>query len=127
MSRSRRTIAIDFDGVLHQYNGFKGEDVFNEPLPLARERVEQLLARGHEVVVFTTRQSALVRGWLQRYNFPEVSVTNVKQPFWIIIDDRALRFEGEWAQLSVADIERAEPYWVRQRQQNKTQAQGKNP
>ena len=115
MSRAKRTIAIDFDGVLHQYNGFKGADVFSDPMPHARERVEELLARGHEVVVFTTRIAALVREWLQKHEFPALSVTCVKQPFWLIIDDRALRFDGDWAKLTVADIESAEPYWVKRR------------
>jgi hypothetical protein len=116
MSRRRRTIAIDFDGVMHTYDGFKGIDVFGEPLPLARERVEQLLARGHDVVVFTTRVAALVREWLQKYDFPALSVTSTKQPFWVIIDDRALRFEGDWERLTVQDIEAAEPYWVSRRE-----------
>lgn len=88
--------AIDLDGTLLAYCGWKGEDHFGDPLPGAVEWVKAALADGHEVTVFTTRTNQeRVHAALVERGFPSLPVTNVKRPeFSIMIDDRALTFSG---------------------------------
>lgn len=95
---SRETHAVDLDGVLAHYDGFKGEDHIGEPVPSMIERVRQWLAEGDEVVIFTARAHhggnavKVVEDWCERFIGTKLEVTNEKRPeftdFW---DDRAVR------------------------------------
>jgi hypothetical protein len=114
MTRRRRTIALDFDGVLHRYNGYSNGFI-DGPIDGARQAVERLLERGHTVVVFTTRDKPTVEAWLKTHGFPPLEVTNVKRPFYVIVDDRAFCFSGEWNADIVRQIEAFEPHWVKAR------------
>lgn len=114
MSKQRRTIALDFDGVLHCYNGWNGGKVAG-PMPGAKEAVESLVADGQEVVVFSTRDAAMIRQWLREHKFPELEVTSTKRPFYVIVDDRAVAFDGEWSAGLVQRIRKFEPYWIKAR------------
>lgn len=116
MSRERRTYAIDFDGVLHQYDGYKN-GLIRGPIEGAREAVVELLDNGHEVVVFTTRDALIVNEWLAKHDFPKLEVTQQKRPFWLIIDDRAMPFDGSWDGMVQKALD-FEPYWVRRRKKD---------
>jgi hypothetical protein len=116
MTRKRKTIALDFDGVLHRYNGYNGGFI-DGPIDGAREAAQALLDRGHTVVVFTTRDKATVETWLAAHGFPALEVTDVKRPFYVIVDDRAFVFNGVWSADVVRQIEKFEPYWIKARGQ----------
>lgn len=111
MSKNRpRTIAIDFDGVLHRYHGYRGGYI-DGPIKGARDAVAALVAKGNEVVIFTTRDKATVEAWLAQYKFTAgLEVTNIKRPFWLILDDRAMAFDGNWDGV-VKKIADFRPYW----------------
>lgn len=115
MSRDKRTIAVDFDGVLHEYNGYQN-GLIQGAQAGAWEAVKHLRQQGHTVVVFTTRSADLVARWLKDHGFPELEVSNVKRPFWAIVDDRAIRFDGNWER-TLAELEDFEPFWVRRRRE----------
>jgi len=51
-------IGVDLDGTLAKYEEWKGEDCIGEPVPLMVERVQQWLALGKEVRIFTARMCA---------------------------------------------------------------------
>jgi hypothetical protein len=93
---SRKTVAVDFDGVLR--------DPDNQPLAGARNGVRQL-ARSYRLVVFTTRKDLeWVRGWLAEHGLGRffADVTNLKPNAVVYLDDRAVRFdrwEGTFAQV----------------------------
>lgn len=93
-------VAIDFDGVLNTYDGWAGEDELFEP----RVGVGYFLARLDEtynVVIFTVRKPRLVWDWLVEYNLSQYvsRVTNKKPKAFVYIDDRALKFDGDYDEI----------------------------
>lgn len=54
------TVAVDLDGVLASYDGWKGIECIGDPIPGALEFVGNLLAEGFRVIIFTTRTNAWV-------------------------------------------------------------------
>jgi hypothetical protein len=96
----KRTLAIDFDGVLHAYSkGWQDGTIYDRPLFFAVEALRRLRLWGYTLVIFTARKDTqAVKEWLAANDFPtDIEVTNVKPPAWAYIDDRAIRFEN-WAQ-----------------------------
>jgi phosphoserine phosphatase len=93
-------ICVDLDGVLNSFDGWKGADFFHPPRPGAREFLEQLNAKGYRVVVFTVRWGPDVESWLARYGLSEFvsMVTDKKPAAFAYIDDRAICFQGDYAQ-----------------------------
>jgi|WetSurMetagenome_2_1015567.scaffolds.fasta_scaffold165991_2 hypothetical protein len=93
-----RTVAIDFDGVLHRYSkGWNGGKCYDRPTDGALIAVKQLLRDGYDVVVVTARENLYpVEEWLYKWGFPDLEVTNTKIPAIAYIDDRAVEFKGDW-------------------------------
>ena len=52
--RASATVAVDFDGVLHQKSGRFSDEVTGDPVPGAADGV-RLLAERYHVVIFTAR------------------------------------------------------------------------
>ena len=107
--------AIDLDGTLLEYDGWKGEYHFGEPLPGAIEWVKAAVEAGHTVTIFTSRrQHKIVASKLEEMGFPKMKVTSQKQSnFTTIIDDRAFRFSsnGWWKVNPVEDVAAQAPWW----------------
>lgn len=95
-------IAVDFDGTLAMYNGFKGHglEVLGEPVQTMRDRVLVWTLQHKKVVIFTARASDDEEGryaveqiklWLKKYGLPDdLEITNIKKrTFHEIYDDRA--------------------------------------
>lgn len=101
----RYTLCVDFDGVLHDFDGrWKGHSsILGEPVKGALEWLACVTV-DYDVVILTTRGATVlgqeaVKRWLERYGFPEESlgelvVTDEKPPALLYIDDRAWQFEG---------------------------------
>ena len=94
------TICVDFDGVLADYSGWKGVDHLGKPRKGARAFLNKIRKRGLEFTVLTTRQPEKVRAWFKKNRLPApVEVTNLKIPATVYIDDRGLKFEGDFVRL----------------------------
>jgi len=107
-----QTVAVDLDGTLAQYKGWKGAHIIDPPLPGAVDFVKQLLDEGYDVIVFTTREDlTAVHKWLERHGFPQLVVTNVKRPAIAYVDDRAVRFDGDYA--AALEGIRGDVWWQR--------------
>jgi hypothetical protein len=100
-----RTIAIDFDGVLHPYtNGWTGSVPDDEP-PISGVRgfLELLKAQDYRLVVFSTRAdhaegAAGIDRWLTDWGIRPFfdEITHTKPPAIAYVDDRAVPFIGNW-------------------------------
>lgn len=94
-----RTIAVDFDGVIHAYSkGWHDGTIYDGPVEGARAAIRRLMNKGYRVVIFTARdhskeQHRAMVDWLAHYGFPPgLEITAVKPPAIAYIDDRAIRF-----------------------------------
>lgn len=121
-----RTIAVDFDGVLHTYDrGWQDGSIYGDLMPGAVDALSQLMT-DHAVFIHTTRNATQVAQWIEdrtghgiecttrmtpllpawwqwgkRHTFWNTKglllVTNRKLPAVAYIDDRAIRFTS-WDQ-----------------------------
>lgn len=60
MSYFKKTVCVDLDGVLAQYDGWKGDDIIGDAIPGAHDFVRRLMEFSI-VSVFTTRISVTLR------------------------------------------------------------------
>ena len=102
-SFTKKRILVDFDRVIHQYRkGWNGGKPYDKPVEGAKQAIEQLLNEGWDVIVFTAQNPEdpqridEIKVWLKKYKFPKLEVTHTKLSAVAIIDDRAIRFEGNW-------------------------------
>lgn len=112
-----RTIAIDFDGVIHWYRkGWHDGTIYDDPIPGAIDAIRALMQH-YAVFIHTARDAVDVAKWLVEKGQFHVStgwdgkfwnkqgillVTNRKLPAIMYIDDRAVRFTN-WPQ-ALADV-----------------------
>lgn len=105
-----KRVLVDFDGVLAQYDGWKGPQHLGDPILGAQEAM-QVLAENFELVCFTTRDPESVEEWLKRNSFPVMQVTDTKLPAVVLIDDRVIEFRGEWSVQLLDRISNFRTYW----------------
>jgi FMN phosphatase YigB (HAD superfamily) len=112
MAPSARGVAlIDFDGVLYPWQPIMAEP---DPLPGAVEAMRRLHDAGVRIVIFTSRLSPKwlaeagythvqqlehIERLLHRDDIPYDEVTAEKQAAEWYVDDRAIRFDGDWTPL----------------------------
>lgn len=108
----KTTIAIDFDGVIHDYyKGWADGSIYGSEVPGAFDSLRALL-KDHTVFIHSTRKAKQILDWMQE-QMPDVAfeiideetlfwntknvigITNRKLPASVYVDDRALRFE-QW-------------------------------
>ena|SRR5271166_2424667 len=100
---SRRTIAVDFDGVIAEYDGWKGTGVLGAPRLDVRNALRTLRAEGWKIVIYTTRGEAEIVEYLVRHEFHYDEINRnsdyktlghkpVADVYW---DDRAFRYSGD--------------------------------
>lgn len=75
--KHRKTAVVDLDGTLAEYDKWRGEDHFGQPIPLARNALLELREWGWRIVVFTTRgQTEKVKAWLDANAMPYDAVNS---------------------------------------------------
>ena len=96
----QKTIAVDFDGVIHRYSrGWRDGSIYDRPVDGAVAALTTLQDRGYHIVVFSTRADsptgqAAIRDWMaeEGFNVGEMQITDRKLPAIAYVDDRAVRF-----------------------------------
>lgn len=110
-------IAIDLDGTIAEYKGFKGSHVIGNPFPYTKEWLKALVNQGHNLSLFTARavdneNIEILEDWLIKHELKEYFdyITNKKEYFFdLFIDDRAIRFEGVFPEISI--VNNTKPWW----------------
>lgn len=131
---SKPTLCVDFDGVIHRYSeGWKDGSIYDTMtdgfIVWAAE------AREHfELVIYSSRSKTdLGRGqmvdWMieqlnhEQAVVPPVTVDDFefaheKPPAFLTIDDRAIRFDGDWSRLDPQTLLRFKPWTARTKRES---------
>lgn len=107
----KKTIAIDLDGVLDEYDGKYDKD--NIPnLRIGAKDFVAALSKDYNLILFTTREPKKAKKWLIESNLDEyfTDITNKKPLAYVYIDDRALKFEGDYNK-TLNEIKNFKVYW----------------
>jgi 2'-5' RNA ligase len=114
-------VNIDLDGTL-SVSGGTGPNVIAPMRPGARFFLEKLHGLGYEVVIFTARDVIPAKAWLRQNGLMRFvnDVTNTKLPSKVIVDDRAIRFDGDFTK-SLKEIEDFKAHWETERKFSTTQ------
>ena len=93
----KKTIAVDLDGVLDEYTGKYDENKIPDIRNGAKDFIIKL-SDNYNLVLFTTRDFKIANEWLIKNNINQYfsDVTNTKPLAFIYLDDRALKFEGDY-------------------------------
>jgi hypothetical protein len=100
---SRRTIAVDFDGVVADYDGWKGPEILGSPRADVVQALRTLHGEGWKIVIHTTRGEAEIRDYLTRHGIPQDEINRnsdyqtggVKPVADVYWDDRAVPYTGD--------------------------------
>lgn len=90
-----KTLAIDFDGVVHDYKNPLPGKRMGAPFSGAEEAIDDLIQRGYKIVIHTTKATTpegkqAVEDWLDHYTIDHHEVTAVKPDAEFYIDDKAI-------------------------------------
>ena len=89
-------VGVDLDGGLAKYDGAMGNAI-GEPIKPMLAKVQDWVAAGREVRIFTARvsdasQLPAIRKWLITHGLGELAITNVKDfAMTELYDDKAMR------------------------------------
>lgn len=100
-------ILVDIDGTLAHYKEGEHDRPIGEPLDGALAAME-LLSQEYRIIIHTSRPAHLTLPWLDHHGFPYDGY-NPKPIAVMILDDRALTFEGNWAK-TLRKVESFEPW-----------------
>jgi hypothetical protein len=97
------TIAVDFDGVIANYDGWLGSSTFGPPRMDVVEALNALRGEGWRIIIYSCRASEELRPYLQENAVPfdeinENSATpsdGVKPVANVYWDDRAFCYSGD--------------------------------
>jgi len=105
VGKTKKVLAVDLDGTLLKYSGWKGETEFGEPIPGVKEVLQQVRDAGWAIVIWTIRnQPEALSAHLNKHNIPFDYInqnpygpprTGPKIFADVYLDDRAICFQGE--------------------------------
>ena len=96
----KKTILFDLDGVLNTYDGKYDENNIPPIKEGAYDLIKELSA-DYKIIIFTTRNSLIASKWIIENGLNEYveNVTNIKEPAYLLIDDRCITFNGNYEEL----------------------------
>ena len=106
--KDKKSICIDFDGVIHQYDTWNNGNLNPNAIPGSKKAID-LLKNKYKIIIFTTRASKTynqepssdeliekMTKWLKDRDIYFDEITSDKKGAVAYIDDRAIRFENNW-------------------------------
>jgi len=108
----KTNIAVDFDGVIHEFKGWGDGTCYGNPLPGALEALKSL-SEQYNVIIFTAKarpDRPLVNGmtgmelvieWLEEHDVMKYIdyVTFEKPRAKYYIDDKAIKYDDNWSEI----------------------------
>ncbi len=93
----KKTILIDLDGVLNEYVGDFEPNLIPRVRIGAKEFLEEI-SQKFNIILFTNRNKLLASKWLIENGLDKyiIDVTGKKQLSWLFVDDRCVRFNGNY-------------------------------
>ncbi len=107
--KSKLILVLDFDGVLHSYkSGWQGATVISDPPVEGAQQFCELASQSFSLWIVSSRNSLpggreAIVNWLRHWNFPAditIAPAGIKPPAFVILDDRAITFTGEWPSIT---------------------------
>lgn len=123
-SRTKPTLCLDFDGVIHSYtSGWQGDTTISDPVVPGFFEWAEKAAKFFKLVIYSSRSKnpdAITAMQLYLYEQRKLwrsagGKTETNEPLsfefasekpaaFLTIDDRAICFKGNWAELEPADL-----------------------
>jgi trehalose-6-phosphatase len=99
---SKRTIALDFDGVIHSYTSgwTSAADIPDAPVEGAKEAIAEL-RKEYSVAIYSARAGQpggkeAIEKWLADNGIEVDEISAEKPPAHVYVDDRGITFRGDW-------------------------------
>lgn len=102
-----KTIAVDLDGVIFEYDEWKGIKHFGPVIPGVKDALAKFMEMGFNVIIYTTRTNTKVNKGFQekeliytvwcalvKNGIPFDDISTEKPIAEFYIDDRAIRFKS---------------------------------
>jgi len=102
MSKYGKTVAIDLDGVLATYTGWRGVDHIGQPINGSRGFLRELKREGYHIIIHTARindlngkhriSERIIRAWLDgnKMTYDDLHIKPGKPMACAYVDDRAV-------------------------------------
>lgn len=109
--KKKKTILVDLDGVLNQYNGNFNQDLIPEIKEGAKDFLK-ILHQEYDIKILTTRDIPKTIEWLIKHDIKKYisEVTNTKEPAFLLIDDRCICFNGNFDN-TICEIQKFKPWY----------------
>lgn len=116
---TRKTICLDFDGVVHSYTSpwKDATHIPDPPVPGAFEWITAIMQH-YYVAIYSSRSNQAggieaMRYWLEQWGMSPETVDSIQFPLTkpaahVTIDDRAITFTGHWP--SLREIQEFKPW-----------------
>lgn len=98
-------VAVDFDGVIAEYHGWRGVGVYGSPVPGAVKALQELAKAGWDIVIWTCRaEDDLIADYLEDFNIPYTAINQRVENFTVgspkiyadaYVDDKGIYFDME--------------------------------
>lgn len=96
-------LAIDYDGVIHDYKNPPPGRKMGPPIEGAKEALTEFKRQGHTVIIHTVwipETHATIAKWMEYFDIPYDSITNIKPNAACYIDDKAIHFTA-WENIKI--------------------------
>ena len=109
-SKMKPIICLDFDGIFNNYQGYDGDNI-GQPRPGIEEFLQELNKK-YRVWICSVRRYSKIQVWLDQHDLLKYVefVTSYKPPAVAYVDDRAIRFNGNYEE-TLKEIKKSKPYW----------------
>lgn len=131
MSKLKAILCVDFDGVVHKYsNGWCDGEIYDDVTDGFFDWAIEA-AKEFQLVIYSSRSKSdagitAMREWLsvqaQKWRDERgvpldenilFEFSHEKPPAWLTIDDRCVRFDGDWTKLAPASLRDFKPWMQR--------------